>query len=512
MRFIVISSNTAGRQASSLVRSLHLLRAGTSCAASHRGQRQGRRLARLLAGVGLLLWLAACDSDLNTDTSGNTDTPSDIESLPPSGTDGSAANDLISLQIGNGPIELIEGAADAIAVPVNLVRLSGAPATIQLSASIQEADRRDYTSLAFSDAVLSANETSSTLNMQLAIGPRPIQPQTRTLVVTASNGATPLLSVAVDISIQPTALPDVYLLIGQSNMVGFSEDESKRAEPGEADAPDERIRQLNVTGNDRGHFESATDFTDPDSIHVTGMPLTVALDPLHDGFDSTLGGKAGQRIGPGLSFAKAALNDTSADIYLVPAAWADTGFCKRDSNVVPGIGWNATPKSNAALSGTLLYDRAVARTNIALTQTKGVLRGILWHQGEADSDDIACAQAYAANLTELASALRSNIQQDARGATARGPDADIPFIVGTMSQGSDARGDLTPFGEAKQMVDETLRNVASLIPLSDVVINDDLVPPQYSCGEGSCIHFGALAYREMGNRYYRAITGLLPEN
>ncbi|MGQ7844554.1 sialate O-acetylesterase [Granulosicoccus sp. 3-233] len=474
---------------------------------------RARHLVRVLTVAGLLTVLAACDSDLRTDIDNGNDTPVDLGNLPLSGANGSASNEQLSLQVGNGAgITLQEGASNPIRVPISIERKSGAPASIQLSAVIQEADKRKYTALTFSDATLGASETSSTLSLQLAIAARPIQPQSRTLIVTASDGATPLLSTAIDISVSPTELPDVYLLVGQSNMVGFSEDNSKRAAAGEPDAPDDRILQLNVTGNDRSHYATAADFTDPASNHVTGMPLTPALDPLHDGFDTTLGGKSGQRIGPGLSFAKLALNDTSADIYLVPAAWADTGFCKRDSNPLPGLGWNATPKNNSALSGTLLYDRAVQRANIALTETGGVLRGILWHQGEADSDDLACAQAYADNLSELASALRTNIQPDARGTTARGASADVPFIVGTLSRGSDVRGDLLPFGEAKQLVDDTLRDVASLIPLSDVVINDDLVPPGYACGEGSCIHFGALAYREMGRRYYQAITGLLPEN
>ena len=513
MRFIVISSYTAGRQVLSLVSTITRLRTAHPVAASaSRSMRTGgRRRAPLLAAAGLLALLAGCDSDLRTDVDeGNN--PGNVGSLPPTGSNGSTSNELLTLQIGNGAIELQEGATSGVSIPVSIVRESGAPATVQLSAELLDPTQEQYTSLSFSDASLSASETSSTLTMQLAIGARPIQPQVRTLIVTASDGTTPILSTAIDFTVSPTELPDVYLLVGQSNMVGFSEDNSKRAEPGEPDAPNDRILQLNVTGNDGEHFSTDADFTDPASLYVEGMPLTPALDPLHDGFDTTLGGKAGQRIGPALSFAKQALNDTNADIYLVPAAWPDTGFCKRETNRLPGVGWNATPKNNPALAGTLLYQRAVERANIALSETNGILRGILWHQGEADSDDINCAETYAANLAELASALRTNIQQDARGAIARGADAEIPFIVGTLSQGSDSRGDQMPFSDGKLLVDNVLRDIASLVPLSDVVINDDLVPPGYACGEGSCIHFGAAAYRVMGQRYYEAITRLLPAN
>lgn len=462
-----------------------------------------RMVLRLLLLACLSTLVVACDSDLATDT-----VDEDVSDLPESAGDSS---DLLALELGDGAIVLEEGAATATDIPVSISRQPGAPANVRLSAALLDSTDEAYTSLTFSDDLLSIDETSSTLSMQLAIASRPILSEVRTLIVTASDeNGTELLSASIDFSVTPTDLPDLYLLVGQSNMVGFSEDDSKRADSGEADEPVDRIFQLNVTGNDGENFASTADFTNPASNFNEGLPLTQALDPLHDGFDTSIDGKEGQRIGPGLSFAKRALVDTTADIYLIPAAWSDTGFCSRDTNRFEGSGWNASQTDNEALSGTLLYDRAITRANIALSQTNGILRGILWHQGEADSDDQACAEVYAENLVELASALRSNIDEDARGSIARGDDADVPFIVGTMSQGSDDRGDMLPFNDSKQMVDDVHRNVASLIPLADVVINDDLIPPDYPCGEGSCIHFGAAAYREMGHRYYETLIRLLP--
>jgi hypothetical protein len=299
------------------------------------------------------------------------------------------------------------------------------------------------------------------------------------------------------------------LLAGQSNMIGFSESGAKQGDEGEADAPVDRILQLNVTGNDLENFETAADFTDSTHIAAPDPRYVPAVDPLHDGYDTTIFGKAGTFIGPGLSFAKRALQDTTATIYLVPAAWSDTGFCKRDTNRVAGIGWNATAKTNQALSGTLLYDRAVTRTNLVIDETGGILRGILWHQGEADADDANCAAVYEENMVELVASLRSSITEDARGPAARGADADVPFILGSMSKGADSRGALVPFTEIKQFVDGVHRTIDSLVPHSAMVNNDDLVPPDYPCGEGSCIHFGAAAYREMGARYYDQLLGLV---
>lgn len=403
---------------------------------------------------------------------------------------------------------MVEGAG-AVSVGLIAERLVPQERPITLFAQgVSSSDEQNMT-WQLSDASLSEDESSANLTLRLLIGQRPIGTQNRTFRITATDGVNQALALELSIQIQPTNRPDVYLLVGQSNMVGFSENGAKQATAGGADAPVERIKQLNVTGNDGENFAVAADFTNPANIHNEGLPLTVAVDPLHDGFDTRIDGKAGELIGPALSFAKRALVDTSVDIILVPAAWSDTGFCKRDTNRVEGIGWNATPKSNNALSGTLLHDRAIARTNIALEETGGILRGILWHQGEADSDDQACAESYADNLTELVVSLRSNIDQDARGAVARGPGSDVPFIAATMSMGNDARGDQSPFNERKQLVDNAHRDIGNVVPLTGFVNNDDLVPTAFPCGEGSCVHFGSAAYREMGNRYYEQLVSLL---
>lgn len=468
------------------------------------------------------LWLTGCEGDLETVT--NTpptvpavpeptlpDPPQPVDPVPPQPVDPvqNIPDDAFTVQLDNTSVSIVEGVG-TVSVGLTVVRQAEQDSPITLIAQgLGSADELNMT-WQLSDANLSASESTSNLLLSLAIGPKPILPQTRVFRITANDGVNPLLVTNFAIQVQPTTRPDIYLLVGQSNMVGFSENGSKQAGPGQADAPNERILQLNVTGNDGQNFAVAADFTNPENIFNAGLPLTVAVDPLHDGFDTTINGKAGELIGPALSFAKRALVDTTVDIYLVPAAWSDTGFCIRSTNRVEGIGWNATQKANTALSGTLLHDRAIARTNIALAETAGVLRGILWHQGEADSDNQACAETYADNLTELVASLRTNIDQDARGDIARGAGSDVPFIAATMSLGSDARGDQAPFSERKQLVDNAHRNIANVVPMSDFVNNDDLRPPTYACGEGSCVHFGSEANREMGSRYYETLISLLP--
>ena len=307
----------------------------------------------------------------------------------------------------------------------------------------------------------------------------------------------------VSVTVQPTSAPDVYLLVGQSNMVGFSGDGTRQSYPGGEDEPDPRIRQLNVSANDSSEvFRTFNDYTSAQA-NIVSPDFVTALDPLHVPQDpSEEDGKEGEYIGLGLSFAKRALLDTSADILLVPAAWSGASFCANSNG--PQGNWMAQPSSNPALGNTLLFDRAVVRANLAIERSGGILRGILWHQGESDSNEL-CAPVYADNLTLLAEQLRANINPVGDASLQR-VESNIPFVVGTMSRGVDERDDLSVYLPPKQMIDDAHRNVPNVIATAEVSNHDDLVPANgYPCGNGSCIHFGAAALREMGRRYYEAM-------
>ena len=165
-----------------------------------------------------------------------------------------------------------------------------------------------------------------------------------------------------------------------------------------------------------------------------------------------------------------------------------------------------------ALGGTLLADRALTRLNTALQDTGGILRGILWHQGEADSNNTVCAERYESNVISLANRIKREAFEDARGQGARGDNAPVPFILGTMTRGNDERGDFSQYSDTKQRVDNAHRNLPNILPLSDIATADDLVPPAFPCGQSSCVHFGAAAYRELGVRYYQALNRVINNN
>jgi len=394
--------------------------------------------------------IAACSSDVRSPGAGN---PSP----------GNNTNADWSIQLGQTAVAVTEGGG-FVSVSLNIIRGESEIPPISLSSRGQTASDVENLTVVIGDRSLSATESSTNVAIQLGIDAHPLQTHTRTLLIVGNDGQSDEVTAQLTLTVSPTTRPDVYLIVGQSNAVGSSEVGAKRAQTGQADAPVVGIQQLNVTGNDDVNFVTASDFTDSEMLYNVGEPFSPALDPLHTGYNFQTNSKEGTKIGFGLNFARQAALEANGDVYLVPAAWSDTGFCAHVRIRLPGLGWNATPKPNAALAGTLLHDRAIERTNFVLEETGGILRGILWHQGEADTENGACAAVYAENLAELALSLRTNIVPDARGPSGRGPNSGIPFIVGTMSQGEDSTVPPLPFEPIKQQVDTAHRTVASFIP------------------------------------------------
>lgn len=400
-------------------------------------------------------------------------------------------------------LTLVEGNTAGLSIPLELTRQNDHTTPVQLSVEgVTTADEAFLTSV-FTQPTLIPNNDNSQLILSLAIADLPILAQQRQIRLVATDG-TETHEITLSIGIVPVNAPDVYLLIGQSNMVGFSRNGTREAFAGGLDETNPRIRQLNVSGNDQiDIFLEQEDFTSADA-NVGPLRIVTAEDPLHVQLDpGNVDGKTQTYIGLGLSFAKAALNNTSREIILVPAAWSNSAFCSNE--VGPPGQWNAQPTTDPALGNTWLFDRAVTRANLALLETGGILRGILWHQGEGDSND-ACAQSYANNLELLVQQLRASINPDPRGTDLRSSDSNIPFIAGTMSRGIDERDDLSQFSAAKQIIDDAHKNLQNVVAFSSLSKHDDLIPANgYPCGNTSCIHFGAEALREMGLRYYQAL-------
>ncbi len=422
-----------------------------------------------------------------------------VEEDLPTETPAQDGTDLV-LYSASSRATLQEGDVNGVSIAVSLER-RGEQRAVELS--LEAVGDRDALNLRheFSSTTLNADESGSVLTLRLDISVAPLLVHERNFRIIASDGVS-RTTVPLTIDVAPSSAPDVYLLIGQSNMEGYSELGSRQAYEGGLDERNERIKQLNVQPNSRSIFFDDNLFRD-EQQNISTPTFVPAEDPLHEPRFIGIDGKEATFVGLGLTFAKSALGSTTADIYLVPAAWGATGFC---ANANGELAWNASATPDESyLGGTLLADRALTRLNMTLRETGGILRGILWHQGGADSNNPDCASSYADNLSQLAARLRQEARQDGRGSQARGSEANIPFIVATQSRGDDERGEFSTFNSSKVQVDAAQRSVSQYIAHADFVNNDDLVPPQYACGQTSCVHFGAQALREQGRRYYAAM-------
>lgn len=164
----------------------------------------------------------------------------------------------------------------------------------------------------------------------------------------------------VDVNIEKIDIPaekekfHLYLLIGQSNMVGTGA----------------------VTEEDKKLHTRVFNF-DKDQKWVQ------AKDPLH-----TRGG-----VGMGLTFGKDIANnvDPSISVGLIPCAVGGTPLRR----------W---------VKGGDLYRIAVARAKEAMK--KGELKGIIWHQGESDSTRKEDAETYGARLQGMINDIRKDLGND----------------------------------------------------------------------------------------------------
>jgi hypothetical protein len=130
------------------------------------------------------------------------------------------------------------------------------------------------------------------------------------------------------------------------------------------------------------------------------------------------------------------------------------------------------------------YDEALQRTRVAMQD--GVLRAILWHQGESDAKP-KLADVYEQKFHALVQRLRSELEAP-----------DVPFVAGQMGQFLER-----PWSEAKKQVDAAHQRLPKHITNTAFVYSDGLNH------KGDHVHFDADSYRELGHRYFQAYQDLV---
>ena len=164
----------------------------------------------------------------------------------------------------------------------------------------------------------------------------------------------------------------LYLLIGQSNMAGRG-----------------KVDSLSYPNNTRILMLSKDN------------EWVVAKDPLHFDKPKVAG------VGPGLRFAQTMLTyqaNKNVRIGLIPCAVGGS----------PIEAW----EPGKEFIGYHPYDDAMERLRIALKS--GALKGILWHQGESNSNETK-SKIYLSQLKNLIERLRSEVD-----------DKNIPFVAGEL--------------------------------------------------------------------------------
>ncbi len=247
---------------------------------------------------------------------------------------------------------------------------------------------------------------------------------------------------------------------------------SLRAEPAELPAKDRfylflLVGQSNMAG--RGVIEAEDQVPHPRVLMLNKANAWVpAVDPLH--FDKTAAG-VGLGRSFGLQMAEALPGVT---IGLISCA---VGGSPIDA-WKPGEFYQPT-KSHP-------WDDAIRRAKAALQV--GTLKGILWHQGESDSNR-ELTPAYASKLHALVGRFRVELN---------GPD--VPFLAGQMGHFADQ-----PWNEFKMQVDRAHQELPRHVKRSAFVSSDALVH------KGDKVHFDAASYREFGRRYAKAYLTLVQD-
>ncbi|HEY4326843.1 MAG TPA: sialate O-acetylesterase [Mucilaginibacter sp.] len=218
----------------------------------------------------------------------------------------------------------------------------------------------------------------------------------------------------------------LYILIGQSNMAG------------------------------RGAITA--EFKDQGNPHVLmfnkNNEWVLAKHPLHFDKPAIVG------VGPGLAFGiLMAQTYPKAKIGLIPCAVGGTSI----ELWVPGAydkGTNTHP-----------YDDAVVRI---LAATKyGVIKGVIWHQGEADSSPEKAA-GYLARLKELIARIRLLTG-----------NPNLPFIVGELGR----------YRPEYANINKVLATLPWSAPYTEVASSEGLVP------KSDTIHFDSPSAEQLGRRY-----------
>lgn len=227
--------------------------------------------------------------------------------------------------------------------------------------------------------------------------------------------------------------------------------------------------QSNMAG--RGLVESADTVSNPRILTLDSTNTWIyAKEPLH-WYEPNLTG-----LDCGLSFAQTLLDSLpqGVSIAIIPCA----------------VGGSSIEQwlHNETYRGVTLLDNF--KEKVAVAQEKGVIKGILWHQGEANSRP-NLIPLYAQRLDSLLMTFRTIVQND-----------NLPIVLGEL-------GSFSATEESRKnwsTVNSIIHSVVSKDPYLGLVETGDL------SHKGDQVHFDSESQRKMGSRYAAQFLKWVKEN
>jgi len=206
----------------------------------------------------------------------------------------------------------------------------------------------------------------------------------------------------------------------------------------------------------RGSLQEVNSIENKNLFMFKDDQWVTAKEPLHTDKPNLAG------IGLGMSFAETLQGTFDKKIGLIPCAYGGTSLSQ----------WQ---------KGGFLYDTAVSTTKEALKNSR--IKGILWHQGESDSDKLETAESYKERFLPFINSLLSEI-----------PNANIPIILGELGEF------LLHYQECNysHIVNKQLRDLCEAESQFAYVSSKGLTD------NGDFLHFNAKSLRKLGNRYATA--------
>lgn len=226
------------------------------------------------------------------------------------------------------------------------------------------------------------------------------------------------------------------------------------------------VGQSNMAG--RGQVEESDLTPHPRVLMLTkSLKWEPAVDPMHFDKPPIVG------VGLGKSFGiEIAKSNPEITVGLIPCAVGGSPI----EAWLPG-GYHPSTKTHP-------WDDMLPRAKAALKV--GTLKAILWHQGESDSN-FEKAPLYQDRLHWVIQNFRQELSSPG-----------IPFIAGQMGRFEDR-----PWDDWRRMVDGVHQQLPETVPNTAFVRSDNLTH------KGDLVHFSALGYRKLGQRYASAYRALI---